>query len=152
MNDRALTNRSPRALALTAVLGWGACTVGPDFERPEAGTPTSWAGVGPTDASAHAESVATTKAAELKRWWERFQDPELTSLVETALRTNLDVEIAKTRLREAVAARGVVAGGLWPDLNATGSYQRVGVAGTQANSWQAGLNASWVLDVFGGVR
>jgi outer membrane protein TolC len=92
------------------------------LEPPEPSTPESWAGVGPTDAASHAESVTTAKAAELKRWWEGFQDPELTSLVENALRTNLDVELAKTRLREAVAARGVVAGGLWPDLNASGSY------------------------------
>jgi NodT family efflux transporter outer membrane factor (OMF) lipoprotein len=152
MNERPSRIRAPRAAALAAILAGGACTVGPDFEPPAPSAPASWAGVGPTDAASHAESVTTAKAAELEKWWERFQDPELTALVENALRTNLDVEIAKTRLREAVAARGVVAGGLWPDLNASGSYQRVGVGGTPQNSFQAGLNASWVLDVFGGVR
>jgi outer membrane protein, multidrug efflux system len=152
MNETTLRNRSLRAVAIAASLAGGACTVGPDFERPEPSAPASWAGVGPTDAAAHVESVTTAKAAELKRWWERFQDPELTSLIDSALATNLDVEIAKTRLREAVAARGVVAGGLWPDLEATGSYQRVGVGNTRQNSFQTGLNASWVIDLFGGVR
>lgn len=152
MNDRTNWAAARSASIAALLLTLGGCNVGPDFKPPEEKVPEAWSGSPATNAPSNAESIVTAQAADLKRWWTRFQDSELTTLVEQALASNLDVELAKTRLRQAIAARGVAAGGFWPDVEASGSYQRVGTAGTQQNSFQAGLTASWVLDVFGGVR
>lgn len=53
--------------------------------------------------------------------------------------------------------RGIAIGGLWPSATASGAYQRqqgalyVADGGTR-NLFQAGLDAAWELDIFGGVR
>jgi len=78
-------------------------------------------------------------------------------LVNIALRTNLDVQLAEALLREARAARGRDAGGLWPSVTATGSATHSGPVnpgngGGYANKLGAGLGAAWNLDFFGSTR
>lgn len=138
-------------LALLMVSG---CMVGPNYNPPQQTVPNEWAGVAkaPTDQP----SVATAQRDDLMQWWQQFNDPTLTQLVEEALNTNFDLLIAEARLRQARAIRGVVAGGLLPSLAATGSYQKIKKAGVvpddELNQYQAGLDAVWELDLFGGRR
>ena len=96
-------------------------------------------------------------AGRLTGWWQQFNDPTLTSLVDEALKANLNLALAEASLRQARALRGVAAGGLWPSVTASGSYQREHTAGITPgngpqNLYQAGLDAAWELDIFGGVR
>ena len=128
------------------------CLVGPDYQAPAPSAPATWAGVGaPTAAQT---SIVTAQPAELTGWWQQFQDPTLTGLVEAALTANLDVQVAVTRIRQARASRGVVAGGLWPSLSTSATYQYGRPPGTQSaqSLYRAGLDAAWEVDVFGGVR
>ncbi len=133
----------------------GGCMVGPNFHPPQPTTvPNAWVGVEKTPT---APFIATTAQSELTQWWMQFEDPTLTMLVDEALKANLNLRIAETRLREARATRGVVAGGLWPMVTASGGYQRYHTAGVtpgnQAlNLYQAGFDAVWELDLFGGQR
>ncbi|HUB66664.1 MAG TPA: efflux transporter outer membrane subunit [Candidatus Methylacidiphilales bacterium] len=136
---------------LTAILLASGCAVGPDYKPVQAQeVPTTWAGA--TGASAYAASIATSQPAQLTKWWEKFQDPKLTSLIEEALKTNLDIKLAETNLRQARASRGIVAGGLWPNLTASGGYGRGGSDSASQDTFQAGLDSVWELDIFGGVR
>jgi NodT family efflux transporter outer membrane factor (OMF) lipoprotein len=130
------------------------CMVGPNFKRPQTTMPPDWAG--PT-----AESRPVTPAdAELARWWILFDDPTLVSLIEQAVQSNLDLKQAEARMRQSRAARGVVAAGIGPTVDATGAYQRSGSAGGTngksegniSNQYQTGFDAGWELDIFGGVR
>lgn len=130
------------------------CMVGPNFHPPQPTFPNGWVGVANTPA---APSMATAQSSDLARWWREFNDSTLTELVEEALKTNLDLRIADARLRQARAARGVAAGGLWPAVTASGGYQRVYKTNTsptdsERNLFQAGLDAVWELDLFGGGR
>jgi NodT family efflux transporter outer membrane factor (OMF) lipoprotein len=110
-----------------------------------------------TNSAAAADTRLTANAVELAQWWTRFRDPKLTELVNAALRTNLDVRLAEALLREARAARGKDAGGLWPSLSASGSATGAGrlngpyTAGPR-NVLQAGAGAVWNLDFFGATR
>jgi NodT family efflux transporter outer membrane factor (OMF) lipoprotein len=105
----------------------------------------------------------------LTQWWKSFNDPELDSLADRAVQANLSVQLAEARLREARARRQIAAAPLWPSLDATGSYTRQWldedlfgplsagghpvVLGQQPqNVFQAGFDASWELDLFGGTR
>ncbi len=129
------------------------CLVGPNYHPPPPTVPSVWLGV--TEAPTSEPSVTTAQQAALTRWWQQFDDPMLAALVEEALGKNLDLQIAETRLRQARAARGVVVGGLWPAVTASGGYQRRNVPGvTQGDQdlYQAGLDAVWELDLFGGLR
>ncbi|MGZ5215635.1 MAG: efflux transporter outer membrane subunit [Caldimonas sp.] len=95
--------------------------------------------------------VATTPSA-LVEWWARFGDPALTSLVDRALRANTSVASAEAALRQSRALRDVSAAGLWPAVSGSVSAQRnTGRNGT-GNNFQAGLDASWEVDVFGANR
>jgi outer membrane protein, multidrug efflux system len=126
----------------------GGCKVGPNFKLPPANVPQTWVGV------TNNGSAATTHApADLTAWWKKFNDPTLVSLIDEALRTNLTLQLAQSRLRQARASRGIAAGPLWPSLNANAAYSR-SATGTApgTNTFLSGLDAAWELDFFGGTR
>ena len=87
-------------IVLTMISG---CMVGPDYKPPKTQAPPVWSGV--TNSSATAGTRLTGNAVDLARWWTKFQDPKLTELVNAALRTNLDVQLAVALLREAAKIR-----------------------------------------------
>ena len=148
----------PIPCTLLAALTLGGCTVGPDYEPPRVDMPAGW--VSPTSAepaAATQPSVAVEVAPpQIARWWAHFNDPVLESLVLRALENNLDLRIATIRVREARAARRVARAGLYPLVDVNGSYRRsrsgVGDNATERDSYQAGFDASWEIDIFGGVR
>ncbi len=106
--------------------------------------PRDWAaGVG--DASGRTSSLA--------RWWHRFDDAMLVSLIEQALHSNTSIQSARAALRQARALRDVSAASLSPQLGGSGSAQRSQSGGNAAtNRFGLGLDASWEIDVFGGNR
>ena len=138
-----------------AVLMVSGCMVGPNYHTPQPHVPAAWTGV--TEASTDRTSITTSQTADLVQWWQQFNDPTLTMLVEGALKVNLDLQLAEARLRQARATRGVAIGGLLPTFTVSGTYQRFHTAGVATgdhsqNLYKAGLDAVWELDVFGGYR
>ena len=112
--------------------------------QPDAPVPANWSA-----------STATTSAtpASLARWWTRFNDPTLSALVEQALVANTSVKSAQAALAQARAQRDVQAAQQGPSLGASASARRGKSGGQDAsNSFQAGFDASWEPDVFGGNR
>jgi len=152
MKKNFATRWTALAVSLGALALMCGCMVGPDYKPPQTPMPPSWSG--PTNSSTNAATRLSDTTADLARWWTKFQDPELTELVNAALRTNLDVRLAETLLREARAARGRDAGGLWPSLTASGSATHSGSVsrGTTSEKLGAGLGTLWNLDFFGGTR
>ncbi|MBI4773782.1 MAG: efflux transporter outer membrane subunit [Deltaproteobacteria bacterium] len=140
------------------VLSVTGCTVGPDFRSPEPLVPAAWAGV------LAGTRPLTPAETDLARWWSVFDDPILTSLVERAVVSNLDLKQAESGVRQARASRGIAASGLGPSIDAGGSFQRSrspGFAGREGvirgdasttNLYQTGFDAGWELDIFGGLR
>ncbi|WP_260961553.1 efflux transporter outer membrane subunit [Pseudomonas citri] len=135
-----------------------ACTVGPDFQRPEVQPIDQWS----TPRTAAASQVVPAQMNE--RWWEVFNDPTLTALTRRAVTDNLDLKLAGSRLQQSRAARQVITSAQYPNTSATGSYARKrnsgeglndpsGHGGDSAfNLWDAGFSASWELDLWGRVR
>src|SRR5262245_46892487 len=152
--------RAPLVLVQVAFLGLGAgCMVGPNYRRPEVPVPAKWS---------EAPQASVAAPSTPSRWWEAFHDPELDSLIGRAVGANLDLRLAEARIREARATRWVDAAPLWPELDAAGSYARSwqsengpsggfggvsgGIPNQPQNLFQVGFDASWEIDVFGGVR
>src|SRR5262245_38471308 len=96
-------------IAAAALLLAG-CTVGPDYQKPTPAVPGEWTEKG--SAVDPATSRVTAQAAVVTEWWKTFGDDELTSLVERAAASNLDLKLAGSRIREARGLRGVSAGAL----------------------------------------
>jgi outer membrane protein, multidrug efflux system len=96
------------------------------------------------------EAVSNESATSLKSWWMRFDDPLLAQLIEQTKQANTSVNSAKAALLEARALRDVAAATLSPTVSGSASAQRSKSGRNSAvNNFQAGLDASWELDVFG---
>jgi len=140
-----------KIMILSCIVTIAGCTVGPDYRTQDANTPSAWFG--------KTEPIRdSSDYSKLVHWWTGFNDPNLASLVERSINTNLDLLQAQARIRQARAASGIAAGGLWPTADASGSYTRgrIPIPGNPdpptRTLFQTGLDAAWELDVFGGVR
>ncbi len=136
------------------------CTVGPNFKPLVTASPPAYAPE-PTDTPSR-----TTSGPVDETWWERFRDPELTSLVGRLVRQNLDLQTAAERIQQARAARAVVRSQGLPQVSGDGRYVREresknGLASLtepapgaplEFDLAQPMLAASWELDLFGRVR
>jgi NodT family efflux transporter outer membrane factor (OMF) lipoprotein len=88
--------------------------------------------------------------SSLAEWWSRFDDPLLATLIAQAMQSNPSVNKAKAALQQARALHDVSAAALWPTVGVSASAGRSKSGHNGAvNSFTAGLDASWELDVFG---
>jgi NodT family efflux transporter outer membrane factor (OMF) lipoprotein len=149
-----LSNRLYRYLgALPIILILSACTtVGPNYSSPEMKTPSAW--------QKEVSGITADKQSEqdiLAKWWTTFNDPVLSSLMERAVAGNLNLKQALNNVNQARIQRGITDTNRFPTVNGTGSFGRSYSKDfkgdfTGTNSFRAGLDASWELDIFGGVK
>jgi outer membrane protein, multidrug efflux system len=142
-----------RARLGTLALALTACTLGPDYVRPEVPVPETWREIDQTEQ----ESLANTP------WWELFRDPVLVDLIHIALAENKDLKIAVERIEEARAFYGISYAELYPQVDGVASGGRVmsselGLApppeGTDKRQsiYSVGGTVFWDLDFFGRIR
>ena len=99
-----------------------------------------------------------------RSWWTRFDDPMLVSLINDAQSQNLTLQMATSNLRQARASYGVAAAEYAPDISVKGSYEREkpsgnspgpanfsAVNGGPVDDFSVGLDASWEIDIWGGI-
>lgn len=166
------TQRPVLALLILASLLSG-CTVGPDFRKPAVTAPENWTAWHSGDPSLRA--VIPPQRGLDPRWWQHFNDPILDELVSRALAASPDIRTAALRFSGARVQNRITASSGGPSLNATANVSRVQ---TSANSpstralkevlpepdelinlmtdpynwYQAGLDFSWEIDLWGHVR
>lgn len=132
---------------IASVLLAGCVTVGPDYVAPA---------TGPVELQ---NAVAADFKAEhpIATWWGQFDDPVLDQLVRESLLANPDVRIAVSRVNEARAVFSERRLDLAPHITAgvegTRTKQPVEDLGrVETDSYSAGFDAAWELDLFGRVR
>jgi NodT family efflux transporter outer membrane factor (OMF) lipoprotein len=149
----------PTLIAITLLLGAGGCMVGPNYRRADLPTPPTYGELAPVAPAAGRSDVVADGTPTT--WWKSFDDPLLASLVARAVQSNLTLAQAEARVREARAARRITAAAYWPQVDASGEYTRThssqnGIGSANAGrGWdlfQAGFDANWEVDVFGGIR
>ena len=147
-------------------LALAACTVGPDFVRPDV----------PVNAGYTHDQLSSTAQADIAsggaaqrlingmdipgQWWTLFRSAALNALVEEALRANPNVSAAQAALRQANELVYADQASLFPSVGANLSKSREKVSGatTGASSSpiltlsSASLSVSYAPDVFGGTR
>lgn len=151
---RSLIAASSLACLLTG------CTLGPDYRRPETPAPAEFHELSSGPALPEDASRVEASPADVARWWRVLGDDQLSGLIERALANNLDVAQAEARIRQARASRDIAQAGLLPQLNWSGSASRSRSASgnglqrraSTGNFFREGFDASWELDVFGGIR
>lgn len=154
--------RPRRALVLAALpLALAACTVGPDYVRPELPTPERFVRSEAPGGHVRAldEAWRTDGRAE---FWRGFGDPLLEVLVDEALAANHDLRIALARYDQANALLRGARFDRFPTLSASASAGDVRGSADQApglaraerdgEQYEVGLRAVWELDFFGRIR
>ncbi len=157
-------NKCLGALGFAAALG--GCTVGPDYHTPDIALPDSFL----PPVVQIAQKTTRRPGANLTDWWQSLHDPELDSLVSRAIESNLDLEIALTRIQQAQTQELVVIGEMLPSSEAdagggagTGTNMTTGRASPVLRSATSsknlakrtvvgGYDAAWELDIFGKFR
>jgi multidrug efflux system outer membrane protein len=136
-------------LAPIAAAVLAACAVGPNYHAPETKVAEKFDNMEPNYSTGQGTAS----------FWHTFDDAELDKLVTDALASNHDLRIAMTRVEEARALRRDAAFDLAPSINASGGYTKTRSSnavtpGIARNSeiYDAGFDAFWELDFFGGVR
>lgn len=140
---------SKLTVLMASLLLAGCASVGPNYHAPQE-KPVTLQGV-----SATQESTDHFQA----NWWKQFNDPTLDALIQRAAANSPDLKIAYARLRESRALLGVAKSQQIPDVETVANYsrsreQQPGFTDQRVTttSYQAGFDASWELDLFGGVR
>lgn len=93
----------------------------------------------------------------MARWWERFGDPTLVTLIQAAETDSPTLARAWANIENARANLGSAESAAGPALDASGSVTRsrqqwLGAQTLTQTSRSAGLDAAWELDLFGKVR
>ncbi len=145
------------AVLLALGCGLSGCMVaGRNYEKPALDVPEEFRGAGtPLDARDAVDAA----------WWQGFDDPELTSLVDRAVRRNRDVAVATAAIREARALRTETVLDLAPTVTSSGGFTQARVSKDSVRGsgslggidrdrglYDVGFDASWELDLFGRVR
>ncbi|HEU4483969.1 MAG TPA: efflux transporter outer membrane subunit [Povalibacter sp.] len=148
MTDSYQIRWAVRAGVLALTIGLTACAVGPDYRPPQPPTPDQW----------HSEpqtGMRTDDSAELlASWWTVLNDPILNQLIEQARADNKSVKQALARVTAARARRGIAGAGFWPGVSASAGVTRSDTKDVPGATrlYDAGIDAGWELDLFGGQR
>ncbi|WP_417068555.1 efflux transporter outer membrane subunit [Niveibacterium terrae] len=135
-----------RCAAAALALLLAGCAVGPDYRRPDVPIAKSWQAPLP-----HGGQLAS-----LTDWWGRFHDPVLSDLLAAAQADSPTLARASAAIAKARATQRSSASAWLPSLSANASSTQAGTkAGIGASptvTTGGGLDASWEIDLFGGVR
>ena len=136
------------ALSAAMILA-GCVSVGPNYHEVKPAAPQL------QGLEASQESNAQFQAA----WWKQFNDPTLDALIQRAAANNLDLRMAVARLHESRALLSGAKSDQLPTINTDVNYTRArgqqpgfSTQRSTVTTYQAGFDASWELDLFGGVR
>ncbi len=155
------------------------CAVGPNYKRPTVDVPGTYRGAQAEEHPAETQTAQpqstqpqstapqppqpvtgspSTQSLGDAKWFEVFQDPELQSLIRSALKNNYDLRIAATRVLEAQAQLGITRANQLPTLSAGGnitsqrSPQLGPIPAYELTQGQVTASAAWDLDFWGKYR
>ncbi len=147
---------TPRQIFLLCAAGClvAGCMVGPDYKRPEMAVPPVYRGADAVPPAAGAASYGDLE------WWSVFPDPDLQSLIRTAVAQNYDLRIAVARILQAQSQVTIARSQEFPTVDASASAPYLGYTGSDRpttfldNTFQpqAGFDVAWELDFWGKFR
>jgi NodT family efflux transporter outer membrane factor (OMF) lipoprotein len=151
---------------MTILLIASACTVGPDYQRPDAPVPAAYKEAAGREAGWQVARPAD--ATDRGAWWSVFRDPVLDGLERQIDISNQNLKAAEAAFREAEAIVTQARAGFFPtaQINASATRSRsgggggAGVSGTAGGGGSGRISnffsitgaASWIPDLWGRVR
>ena len=137
-----------------------ACTLGPNYARPEVEAPSAYK---------EAQDWKTAQPRETEPrgpWWTVFNDPQLDALLGQVEVSNQTIKAAEARVREARALTQQAQAAYFPIVTANASATRSGgragtgtnvnngggLSGGPRNNFNVALDVNWEIDLWGRVR
>jgi NodT family efflux transporter outer membrane factor (OMF) lipoprotein len=156
IEEYAMHRLTEMVLGLTLFVSTG-CAVGPAYHRPGMELPPAFR---------NGAQIAGPLPSPDAEWWAGFHDPVLTKIIDRTLAQNLDLAAAAARVSEARAAAALAGAALLPngslETSASSSHDSlrspigevVHAVGAPRNyqTYSAGAQASWDVDLFGSLR
>ncbi|HEX7811756.1 MAG TPA: efflux transporter outer membrane subunit [Burkholderiales bacterium] len=138
-------------IAGAAVALFSACTVGPDYVRPDTDTPAAFK---------EGWKTAQPRDGELRGdWWESFGDPLLSNLLKQVSISNQNLALAEAQYRQARALVQSARSGYMPTVSAGASADRsrssasgISINRGERDNYSVSLDAVWEIDIWGRVR
>lgn len=168
-----------RIVALCALVSVHGCAIGPNYKRPSVETPEKYKEVAaPTPATA-AQGAAPGQVAQLpaissapaqapEQWWTLFNDSALNDLESQVQVSNQNLAESEAAYRQALAVVREQRASFFPAISVDAGVTRSGGEGRSASSnlgtggpgtttrspkiYQAGVSASWEIDLWGRLR
>lgn len=138
----------------------GCAAVGPNYKNPDKNVSERW-----NSKTTNSIFKEENNPEIMSEWWKTLNDSDLTSLTLRAIKGNHDIKSALARIRASRAQRGIAEANLFPSLNINTSdiYNRTKKTKSNGektdkytssfdNTYSAGFDASWEIDIFGGTR
>lgn len=104
-----------RKYLILVSLALSACSLAPEFQRPQMAVPDGWSSV---------TGVGTTAQQHTSPYWQELGSDELNRVIEMALAQNLDLEAALYRIDQARAQAKVAGSTLYPSVDASAGASR----------------------------
>jgi len=141
----------PRLIPVVVAATLAACAVGPDYHRPTVETAPKFL---------EAEPGVYSTDGSIGPFWSQFGDDLLDGLVIEALAANHDLRIATAHLRQSRALLTQSKLDLLPTVTSEAGYtdqrypaaESFGAGALDERYYNAGVDATWELDLFGRVR
>lgn len=134
---------------LLAVAFLAGCSSVAPYQKPAVELPGQW-------------KETQQRAAEPDTWWKIYGDPQLDALIRESFKSNADLVVAAARVDEARGVLGEANSFFWPTVDARAGGSRTQVSRRTAtafpgfprqfNDYQATLNVSYDIDLFGRLR
>ena len=154
-----------RIVPLVAALVLAGCSSVPELKAPALDMPSSFKESPTPLVASDGTRWQVARPAEAQprgRWWQAFNDPALTALVDEASAANASLAVAAARVKQARAIAGIASAERVPQVSAGIGAQRnrvssislgqpEGSAVAPDNFYQARLSASYEIDLFGRV-
>lgn len=141
---------SARLLVAACALALAACTVGPDYVRPDVPAPAAYKELPPNKPAQPADT------APRGEWWKVYGDPELDSLEAQVIAANQTLRAAEANYRQARAAVRAARAEIFPGVGASVGGTRARAAnsrgGGTASAYTASADVTWEVDLWGGIR
>ncbi|MEI9476193.1 MAG: efflux transporter outer membrane subunit [Deltaproteobacteria bacterium] len=147
-------------LFILLCLSVGCASVGPNYHRKDPVVPNRFGSL--------EQDITTGEPVGselLTSWWRTLEDPVLNSLMDRAVRGNLDLRVAQARVLQARALSRVSSSLYLPEGGPNARYERSRspasslpttrppwIHDRQSDLFLVGFDSSWEIDVFGGVR
>jgi outer membrane protein, multidrug efflux system len=132
--------KHPLKTTIALSLALSACSLAPNFQRPQMAVPTGWSSVAGVGVDAQPSTTP---------FWQELGSADLNNLIDTALAQNLDLEAALHRIEQARAQAKVAASPLYPTVSASGAGSQTFQDPKNSQSLRGGGSISYEVDLWG---